>query len=229
MTDSKPSLSKILETVGNNEATRSVSGMVGVHEATDGRIHLLYSEEQRVAHVEKILKPTFPKRENSYPKLGAALVLDIENGQHYWFTDISVLQGEESSINYNIRPFHMRKSFNPTLCPPAADTSDLEMLAVVNPKNLVEIISPYGGIVHQTFEDPNPKNGSLVLCYGRERALEIVDMIKKLPDDIRPPGIYNGVNDFDSFETVIEKGRIEGALSGRFSGSHYPSCRPSNP
>lgn len=215
MLDSK-SLTTAMNTLNGVTATMKVGGMAALHDSLNGRIELLFSPTQMLDN--RVHIPDYNVNNHRLSKFaGADVVLDADTGNVHTFTDIKVLEGEEDSINYRCRPFSMSKIFNTKgVDDNSTAYADMKYLGTANPQKLISLVNCYGSITCIAFEDPNPRNGSLVNDYGREDALEIVKMMQKLPKELGLLGVYNGVNGFDSFEDVLKLGKTPEALSSRF-------------
>lgn len=210
-------IDNIKSMLGNVSDTLTQHGMKAFHESLAGRVRLLYSPTQHGDNRDIVAN--IAKSNNS----GCIVALDIATGKVVRFTDIDVVEGNVARICYSLRPCDMDKRFHPER---DKIYDDMEQVAEVDPRNLVTLQTVYGQEPLRTFEDPNPKNGSLVVYYGRERALEIVTMLRDLPAEVRLRGIYNGVDGLDSFDAVLEhKGNVTGFQRYRDRG-RFGDCKP---
>lgn len=182
------------------EAVRH-GGMKILHQRAAGRAVLLYSETQRADNREILARGIIS--ESQKQKAGCVVALEIESGKTVRFTDLYVLQGDENTIDLSLQPY----SFVNAVCSESEKFyADWREVAKADPRNLVVLQTECGDADDIFFERPNPRSRSLVAYYGREKAIEILHMLRDLPEPLRPQGIYNGIG-YTSFDEVIKLGK----------------------
>jgi hypothetical protein len=173
-----------------------------LHQALAGKVQLFYSPKQQDDNADAMADDLAGASDEQWLRAGCTVALNIKTGEILRFTDIKVVKGDADIINPELRPAHLAKITKNDLPQAKKKYKDRTKVAQVDPRDLVILQGDNGLKSLHYFSSADPTDTSLTNSYGHNKAIEIIKMLRNLPDDVRPAGISDG-RKVVSFDEVL--------------------------